>query len=92
MSYETQAHSFSPAVIKTAEGRVDSDFRQTQNASGIGKSDDVPCLSAVFLFPGRMGTDDGGNAPGCAGTDGNAEGRFGRGGGIGNTGFYFGKK
>ena len=39
-----------------------------------------------------MGTDDGGNAPGCAGTDGNAEGWFGRGGDIWNTGFYFGKK
>lgn len=30
--------------------------------------------------------------PGCAGTDGNAEGWFGRGGGIWNTGFYFWKK
>ena len=67
-----------------------SDRRRTRLE--LERSDDVPCLSAVFLFPGRMGTDDGGNAPGCAGTDGNAEGWFGRGGDIWNTGFYFGKK
>ena len=84
-----KAHSFSPAVIKTAEGRGDSDFQT--DAERVWNWKD-PMMCRVFLLPGRMGTDDGGNAPGCAGTDGNAERWFRRGGCIWNIGFYFGKK
>ena len=42
-----KAHSFSPAVIKTAEGRVDSDFQT--DAEGVWNWKD-PMMCRVFLL------------------------------------------
>ncbi|MFQ8843237.1 MAG: hypothetical protein ACLR8P_22590 [Clostridium fessum] len=50
-----KAHSFT-CSHKTAEGRVDSIFQTDAERVWNWKgSDDVPCLSAVFLFPAGWG-------------------------------------
>ena len=88
-----KAHSFSPAVIKTAEGRVDSDF-QTDAERVWNWKDPMMCRVFLLFFCflagwGRMTVE---MRPDALERMVTQKGGSRRGGCIWNIGFYFGKK
>ena len=88
-----KAHSFSPAVIKTAEGRGDSDF-QTDAERVWNWKDPMMCRVFLLFFCflagwGRMTVE---MRPDALERMVTQKGGSDRGGGIWNTGFCFGKK